>query len=223
MNKKNLKMEVYAELRSRILNAEILPGVRISDKSIAEELGTSRTPVREALIRLADHGLVQAVHNRGFTVREFTLDEIRDIYVVRGALEVLAIGLCAEMMDDAKRLALETLLGEYPQLMESGSREAFNQADEQFHLLLARFSNNALLVKQLNSLHDQLAILRRYAHLLANGRRQHYEEDTYIDHRNIFNRLVQGEVTEAKQAMAEHIQASMNSVIEAIEKRQRVK
>jgi DNA-binding GntR family transcriptional regulator len=222
MNKKDLKKEVYNELRARILNAVILPGVRISDKDIAKELGTSRTPVREALIRLGDHGLVQAVHNRGFTVREFTIKEVKDIYIVREALEVLAIGLTAENLDSQKRQTIQDLLDEYPQLIASGSRNAFNRADEKFHLLIARFSDNALLVKQLNSLHDQLAILRRYAHLLADGPRKRYEEDTYREHLAVFELLVQGEMPRAKQVLAQHIQASMHSVIEVLEKRPRV-
>ena len=219
MNKKDLKQEVYKELRTRILNALILPGVRISDKKIAEELGTSRTPVREALIRLADHGLVQAVHNRGFTVREFSVREVRDIYVVREALEVLAIGLSAAHLDGPKKQKLKDLLDRYPNLIASGSRDAFNRADEEFHLLIAQFSANALLVRQLNSLHDQLAILRRYTHLLIDGPRKRYEEDTYREHWAIFELLEQGKVSQAQKALGQHIQASMESVIEVLEKR----
>ena len=120
----------------------------------------------------------------------------------------------------------------FAQLVASPERaRRFTRMLYELHLPLADTLAEALDMSGVERMLDlgggsgvaSLALLRRYAHLLANGRRQHYEEDTYIDHRNIFNRLVQGEVTEAKQAMAEHIQASMNSVIEAIEKRQRVK
>lgn len=218
MNRKDLKTEVYNELRHRILGSAILPGVRISDKTIAEDLGTSRTPVREALIRLADHGLVQAIHNRGFTVREFTIKEVRELYQVREALEVLAIDLAAECLNRQKIQTLRELLDEHSAMIQSESRDAFNRADERFHQLLAQFSENTLLIKQLNSLHDQLAILRRHTHLLTSGPRKRYEEDTYRDHLAVFQWLVDGDVPQAKQVLAEHIQASMNSVIEVLER-----
>ena len=88
MVKKDLKKnEVYSDLRSRIVNFTLLPGDRVSDKEIANELAISRTPVREALVRLSGEGLVQAIPNRGFRVKVFTLKEIEDLYTFRESLE----------------------------------------------------------------------------------------------------------------------------------------
>jgi len=221
MGKKDLKSEIYNHIRNRILNAVYTPGVRISDKRLAEELGTSRTPVREALIRLVDQGLVQAEHNRGFIVREFTLPEVRDLYIVREALELLAISLTTDRMNRQKIQTIKDLLDQYPELIESGSLEAFTRADEKFHLLIAQFSGNAFLVKQLNMIHDQLAILRRSTHMLLFVPRHQYVEGTYREHQTIFELLVHGKITQAKLAMSEHIQGSLNAISEVMKKRDR--
>ena len=138
MNKKDLPSEVYALIRTRILNFSILPGVKLSDKDLAEELGISRTPVREALIRLAGHGLVQSLHNRGFSVREFTVKEVEDIYTLREALELLAVKLAMKNLDKEKIQVLQKLLDSYPNLIASGNRNEFNQADEGFSHVYCR-------------------------------------------------------------------------------------
>jgi DNA-binding GntR family transcriptional regulator len=218
MNKKDLPTEVYSLIRSRILNFSILPGVKISDKDLAGELGISRTPVREALIRLAGHGLVQSLHNRGFSVREFTVKEVEDIYTLREALELLAVKLAMKSLNKEKIQILQKLLDSYPDLIASGSRNEFNKADEDFHMLIADFSENLLLKSQLNSLHDQLAILRRYTHLLSDSWRVTYEDETYNQHLKIFKLMTNEELSKAKQAMSRHIRASKNSVLAVLEK-----
>ena len=217
MNKNDLPSEIYSLIRSRILAFKILPGVKISDKDIAGELGVSRTPVREALIRLAGHGLVRSLHNRGFTAREFSIKEVEDIYTLREALELLAVKLAHKNLDKEKIRAMQKLLDGYPELIASGNRNTFNQADEDFHMLIAAFSDNQPLEAQLNSLHDQLAILRRYTHLLSESWRVTYEEETYQQHLKIFEHMLDAELTKAQQAMSRHIKASMNSVVAALE------
>ena len=220
MKKRNLQQEIFDNIRIKIISAVILPGVPISDKHIAEELGTSKSPVREALIRLVDHGLVQADHNRGFKVREFTVSDVRDLHVVREALEVLAIGLASDNLDKQKIQTLKGLVDQYHELVESGSLEAFIKIDEKFHLMIAQFSGNALLIKQLSSIHDQLAILRRSTHILFFTSHQRFEE-AYQAHQNISELLVHGKINQAKQAMSEHIQGSLNIISEGLKNRDR--
>jgi GntR family transcriptional regulator, rspAB operon transcriptional repressor len=217
MNKRDLPTEVYSNIRSRILNFLILPGMRISDRDIAQELGLSRTPVREALIRLAGNGLVQVIHNRGFSVRQFTIKEVRNIYSVREALELLAISLVIERMDVEISKSMKSVLHSYRPTGSVPNINEFNKADEDFHQFITKNCDNELLENQLNSLRDQLAVLRRYAHLFSEDWRSSYEEETYEQHRAIYEHMVQGNVEEAKKAASVHIKASMDSVIDALE------
>jgi DNA-binding GntR family transcriptional regulator len=217
MNKNKLPSEIYSHLRSRILGFKLLPGVKISDQEIAKELGTSRTPVREALIRLVNHGLVSRLHNKGFTVREFSIKDVEDIYILREALERLSVKLAIKNFDKQKIKQLKSLIDCYPDLITTGNRNEFNKADEEFHMLIAEYSNNQPLTAQLNSLHDQLAVLRRYAHLLSNRPRDAYEEETYIQHLEIFGHMVKNDHKAAMEAMSAHVRASMGSVIDTMQ------
>lgn len=216
MNRKNLPSEIYDIIRSRILEFKLLPGIKISDKDIASELKVSRTPVREALIRLVNHGLVTSLHNRGFTVRQFSIKDVEDIYTLREALENLAVKLAIPFFDDLWIEKFKRHLDEYPKLIASKNRQRFNQTDETFHLLIADCSNNLLLKNQLFALHDQLAVLRRHAHLLSENVREIYEEETYKEHKNIFNHMVERNEKSAIKAMSDHVYDAMKSVINAL-------
>ena len=216
MNKKNLPSEIYEILRSRILGFKLLPGIKISDKDIAKELGVSRTPVREALIRLVNQGLVTSLHNRGFTVREFSIKDVEDIYSLREALEILAVKLAIKRLDAQKIEEINALTREYPQLLKSGDRNDFNKADENFHLLIAGHSDNAPLKAQLISIHDQLAVLRRYAYMLSQGWRDTYEKETYEQHMEVLKHMMNRDEQKTVDAMSRHIKDSMDSVINAL-------
>ena len=216
MNKKNLPIKIYDIIRNRILSFKLLPGVKISDKEIAAEFGISRTPVREALIRLTNQGLVTSLHNRGFTVRQFSIKEIEDIYLLREAMEILAVKLVIQRLKNETVDQIDKLIEEYPTLMTSGSRKDFNRADEHFHLFIAEHSENALLKEQLASLHDQLAVLRRHAYLLSQESLETYEDETFKQHLEVLDYIRNHDEKNAVDAMSRHVRASMDSVIAAL-------
>jgi DNA-binding GntR family transcriptional regulator len=91
IRKKPLREDVYALLRERIVQGKHLPGTRLQDTQLAAEMGVSRTPVREALLRLAGEGLVQSDPNRGFFVAPLSRKEVLEIYPIVWALECLAL------------------------------------------------------------------------------------------------------------------------------------
>src|SRR5579862_6008283 len=99
-DERTLSIQTYDELRTAIVQGRIRPNQRLIETELAEEYGVSRTPVRESLQRLAAVGLIVAAR-RGWTVREHSLDEIREIYEVRAALEGYAARLAAERGDTA--------------------------------------------------------------------------------------------------------------------------
>jgi len=212
MNREDLTGRAFRELRRQILNFRLLPGVRISDKEVAEVMGLSRTPVREALIRLAGQGLVQARHNRGFTVRVFTIKEVEDLYTLRENLETMAVRLATERMDREKEKALRLHLERYPGLVAKGNLVRFNETDNEFHDLIARMSGNDLLAKTLGGLHDQLRLVRRYQHLHPDSFRH-----TYQEHGRIVDYMVLGEARQARTAISRHILNSMALVIKMLE------
>jgi DNA-binding GntR family transcriptional regulator len=211
MSKKDLTARVYQEVRSRILNFRYHPGFKFSDEEIATEIGSSRTPVREALNRLAEQGLVDARPNKGFWVKTFSKKEVEDLYVLRDALEGLAISLTIKNLDAKKSEALKKLLESYPKLMEGRELSRLNDADEKFHDLIALYSGNSALYDTLKNLSGKIRIIRRYDHLRPTSFKETYEE-----HWQVLNHMLNGELSRAKKSMSKHIIGSMKTVLKVL-------
>jgi DNA-binding GntR family transcriptional regulator len=198
-------------IKDRIMNFTLLPGVKISDEEIAKTLGTSRTPVREALNRLAEQGLVESRPNRGFTVKVFTRKEIADHYVLREALECLAVRLAIQFIDKERIKSLETLLSTYPAVMKSKDLARFNEVDERFHDLIAIYSENIALHKTLNNLHGRIRIIRRFDHIRGGS-----FQETHKEHKGILKHIIRKDVRRATKLMSSHILNSMKTVIQMV-------
>lgn len=207
MKNNTLNLKVFEWLKSQILNFRLLPGVKISDKEVADQLGISRSPVREALNRLAEQGLVEVRQNRGFTVKVFTVQEIKELYTLRANLEKMAVGLTTENLKKETEESFKTHLDSYPELMQSTDFVAINDADERFHELIATHSGNALLAQVLKNLQGRIRLARRYEHLRATS-----FQETYDEHTKIFFHMCRGDVVKAQEAMTDHIMGSMKYI-----------
>ncbi len=188
-----------------------LPGYRISDKEIAAEIGVSRTPVREALNRLTEQGLVDTRPSRGFWVKTFSRKEVKDLYVLRDSLEFLAVSLTVREMDDRKGEKLKKLLEIYPSLIKSQNLARLNDEDDKFHDLIACYSDNSVLYEAFKNLLGKIRIARRYDRL---GPRSF--QKTYDEHREILSYMLKGEMAEARRSMSMHIMNSMKIVLKTL-------
>jgi DNA-binding GntR family transcriptional regulator len=131
---------VYLCLRRRIVEMDMLPGTRVVERDIAEEFGTSRTPVHEAVQRLADEGLIEIVPRSGTFVARIPLDALDEANLVRHALETAIIEKAAARVgpDDAARL--RAILAEQEAAITANDFGTFHRTDERFHALLAELS-----------------------------------------------------------------------------------
>ena len=186
------KTTILDYLKGRILNFSLLPGVKISDEETAKVFGTSRSPVREALNRLVEQGLVEYRPNRGFTVKVFTRKEVADYYVLREALECLAVRLATQSMDREKIKSLKDLLATYPAIMKTQDIVRFNEFDERFHNLIALYSNNVALHRALQNLHGIIRVIRRYDHIRVGS-----FQDTFEEHQLILKHMVRKDIERA--------------------------
>jgi len=205
---------ILDHIKDRILKFSLLPGVKISDEEIAKVFGTSRSPVREALNRLVEQELVEYRPNRGFTVKVFTRKEVADHYVLREALESLAVRLATQAMGFKEVKSLEDLLETYPAIMRSQDLARFNECDERFHDLIALYSANASLHKALRNLHGIIRIIRRYDHIRAGN-----FQDTFEEHQLILKHMIDKDVQEAVRLMSIHIVKSMELVMPIVPER----
>ncbi|MFI5426750.1 GntR family transcriptional regulator [Aeromicrobium sp. UC242_57] len=136
-----------AALRTAILNGDLEPDTLHAVHTVADRLGVSRTPVREAVIRLAADGMVRVHRNRGFIVLGTTAEELRQIFSLRLLLEVPATRAAAVLATDDDIAALEADIERMRQAMDGQDAETFLRADRQFHRTLLTISGNDRLAE----------------------------------------------------------------------------
>jgi DNA-binding GntR family transcriptional regulator len=160
VEKKTLQHNVYKLLLKAIISGEIQPGDHLDEKELTEKLGVSRTPLREAINRLAQDGVILELPYRGKFVRKFTPQEVNDIYEVRKSLEVLAICLAVRNMADDELNEITEIVHAITEAQESGNLLSYSELDAEFHEKLALYSRNKTLIRTLDSLAIQVKLIR---------------------------------------------------------------
>ncbi len=145
-----MRLDIVGTIRRRIVQNEYPPGKVLRDKELMAEFHVSRTPIREALIRLDEDGLVRIVPNGGTFVTEVTMSELKDIFEVRLPLICLAARLAAERIDDEEVEALEALAHE-----QNASRGSLLDLDSQFHEIIRNATRNHVLARILRGLQEK--------------------------------------------------------------------
>jgi len=198
MRAERVSDQVYRRLRLSILNGEIAPGARLRETEIAENLAVSRTPVREAISRLIGDRLVRELATGGVEVVD-TRAEMEEIYAIREALEVCAVGLAASRIDAAQLDELERLLAtaEATSYLQHAKRAALN---ESFHLTIADAARSPRLA----------ALIAEFREFFLNSSwlSQQQEDDARKalgDHRAIIDALRRGDRAGAETTLKKHL------------------
>jgi len=150
--RKSLREHAYDELRARIVGLELAPGTRLIERDLAEELDVSRIPLREAMQRLQQDGLVVVVPRQGAIVSPFTVDDVRDLFDVRESLEVLAARLAAERANEDGLKTLTAQLDTARRATKRGDKPAIAAANAGFHTIIVGLAANPLLASILKPL-----------------------------------------------------------------------
>ena len=206
-----LGKQVYELLWRRIVSHQWQPGDTLSDLRLSEELGVSRTPVREALHRLAQEGIVRAESRRGFYVSHFSSEDVREVYDVRMALEVLGVRLALPHLRaadlDAAQEALDAVIRRF-RAGDPEANETFLVIDRAFHEMLIQAAHNRRLAGMLASVQAQLRVFQFYGiHF------QDMMEMSLAHHQAILAALRAGDRPAAEAAMERHIQEVKERVL----------
>jgi DNA-binding GntR family transcriptional regulator len=153
---RSLREQVYEHLKSRMQAGSLVPGVFLDLGSIAAEMGISRTPLRDALLQLESEGFVEILPRRGVRVAELTLERIRDIYELLGALESAALRSVAGRMDAERIARMRELNLRMRADLEAGRFERFYARNLEFHDCWLELSPNAELVRSVRILKQRL-------------------------------------------------------------------
>lgn len=190
----------YEQIWKQLVFANERKEQRLSDVALAEKLGVSRTPVRQALERLVKDGLVRSDPRRGFWVRVFTAQDIHEIYDLRGALEVLALRLAAPRLDPADLREQLDLLYKVRAQLDQHPVSLFLQCDFRLHTLLIRASGNSRLIDYLSSIRSQFSMFQ-----IRDTRYPQRMDSALDDHEQILLALLEGKTDEAADLLAAHI------------------
>ena len=212
-----LRDVVFQTLRQAILKGELQPGERLMEIKLAETLGVSRTPIREAIRKLELEGLVIMVPRKGAYVAGVSMKDIHEVYEVRAALEMLAVSLAAERITDEELDALER------QVLKESEAEASEDTDEHtldnivyidttFHDIIYQAANNQRLVQFLNILQEQLQRFRA-ASLSRPGR----SKTALEEHKQIIEALSERNGELAAKLAKEHIDNAESAMIFAMQ------
>jgi len=208
-NYKPLREIVFEHLREAIIGGNLRPGERLMEMQLAEEMGVSRTPVREAIRKLELEGLVIMVPRRGAYVSDLSIKDVAETYEIRAALEALAAGLAAERITADESEELERILVSIGQCIANNDLERSIELDEQFHGVLYRASKNERLVQIINNLREQIQRFRATS-LGTPGRL----EAVFSEHTKIAEAISERNAALAERLAMEHIENAENALLE---------
>lgn len=203
----SLEEKVFAQLEEDILSGVYKSGESITELGISARLGVSRTPVRSALHRLAEEGLVSISPNKGAVVIGVTEEDLIDTYKIRIRLEGLASRMATERLTDKdkKELISSVELAEF--YVAKADVEHLKELDTEFHGIIYRVSGNRMLSKVLSELHRNIRAYRKRA-LGVPGRLA----ESVTEHREILNAMLEGDADEADRLTSRHIERAMKNL-----------
>lgn len=195
-----LRDVVFNTLRQAILKGELAPGERLMEIQLAEKLGVSRTPIREAIRKLELEGLVLMIPRKGAEVARISEKSLRDVLEVRRSLEELAIELACERMTEEELRTLEQAQAAFKKAIEDGDAMAIAETDERYHDLIYQGTGNDKLVQILNNLREQM-----YRYRLEYIKDRDKRQILLLEHDHILKALRGRNIADAKMAVREHI------------------
>lgn len=190
---------VLDHLRDLILSRQLKPGQRLVQSELADQLGVSRTPIREALHTLASEGLVTFSAYKGASVARFSLRELQEIYNVRIALEGWTVRLAAQRISEGELDELESLVSRMAKLSQSNDYGDLVKLNRQFHLRICAAAEQRRLYDLIESYAD---LTDRYQPLFVLERRI---ESSVEEHRKLLSALRQRDADRAERLTREHI------------------
>jgi DNA-binding GntR family transcriptional regulator len=215
-----LRQKAYEYVLGKIMSGELVPGTRLSEVAMAEEIGLSPTPLREAYRQLAAEGLVKYVPNSGIFVRDVSMEETAHLYETREAIETFCAGMAAMKMNALGVGELKSCLDEmfsFARLMQKSNETVltpeqeveYMKADARFHLLILKASGNPILMKTMRECHvlGRLLRFKRHKHTL------HQVAGTLMHHYRVYKFIRDHDSAAAERAMRAHIRFSRETAL----------
>lgn len=206
-----LRDVVFNTLRKAILTGELKPGERLLEIQLANQLGVSRTPIREAIRKLELEGLVIMMPRRGAEVAQITEKDLRDVLEVRRALDALCAELACDRITEEEKQKLKDACDEFEKATATGDATTIATADVALHDIIVEVTGNRRLIQLINNLSEQMY---RYRFEYIKDENQH--NNLVEEHRMIYESIVSGDKEGAAKAAKLHIDNQESSIIKQL-------
>ncbi|MDO4292459.1 MAG: GntR family transcriptional regulator [Eubacteriales bacterium] len=203
-----LRDVVFNTLRRSILTGELKPGERLMEIHLADKLGVSRTPIREAIRKLELEGLVTMIPRRGAEVAQITEKNLRDVLEVRRALDALAVELACERITEEELTQLRQACEHFIQVTREGNANQVARADVDLHDIILRASGNERLMQMISKLSQQM-----YRYRLEYVKDANNYERLIEEHRRIYEAIRSRDKEKGAEAIKNHIDNQEKAVI----------
>lgn len=204
-----LHTRAYEEIKRLIVSGEFPPDSFLSERQLAQRLGMSKTPIHIALKRIEAEGFIVISPQQGIVVRGLAPSDILDHYELREAIEGFVVRKLAGKLDDEQSAALRRSLSDQDEALKSGDLARCLELDASFHLLLASFLGNRLVLESMEQLQDKirLVILR-----VSSLHRARFKESV-AEHGLIAGHLFSGDADAAEKALIDHLEAGKRQIL----------
>lgn len=206
-----LRDVVFNTLRQAILRGELKPGERLMEIQLANKLGVSRTPIREAIRKLELEGLVLMVPRKGAEVADITEKSLRDVLEVRKALEELAVQITCDKITGEQIRELEGAAKEFEKILKSSDVTEIAEADVHFHDIIYKATDNQRLIQLLNNLGEQM-----YRYRVEYLKNPEAYPQLVAEHEEIIRHIERKEKEKATEIVCKHIDNQVEAVIDVI-------
>ena len=199
-NHRPLREIVYVELKRQILVGEIAPGTRMMEVELADVMGVSRTPVREAIRKLEKEGLVTIEPRKGAYASNISIKDMVDVLEVRQGLEGMAAAIASGKITERQKADLLNVVEKYKAAVESANIEEIIKYDEEFHSMIISISGNKTLMQVFSTV-QELALRFRYIYYDDFNR----YESMPREHQLIEEAIMSGDAEKARVAAGDHV------------------
>ncbi|MGO4886704.1 GntR family transcriptional regulator [Anaerobacillus sp. MEB173] len=214
----SIRERAYIYLKNLILEGEFKAGDRLVERELAEKLNISRTPIREALFRLESQGFVKTVPRKGVVVSKISTEDIIEVFTILSSLEVLAVKLAAQKMDDHTREQFDQLIDKIERVIEGKSGYDTSMLHFEISQVLYKAAKSPKLYEMLTDLMDYIRAFANIGHKME-GRM----EESMKEHLDALKAVRNQEVEMAEYITKIHIENSKKAYIEAIKNSQKSK
>ena len=209
-----LRDVVFNTLRRAILRGELKPGERLMEIQLANKLGVSRTPIREAIRKLELEGLVLMIPRKGAEVAEITEKNLRDVLEVRCALEELAVQLACDRIDGKRMQELLGAAAHFRDILGKADITELGEADEAFHDVIFQATDNQRLIQLLNNLREQM-----YRYRIEYLKKKECYPQLLEEHAAIIQAIREHDKAKATEITMQHINNQVDTVVDTLRHR----